>query len=76
MQNLNHFEKYFFSMGIIRQRNCIQDLKVALKATLVKPLHTNWLIMTSIILKTKREAVIQGFEKNEILEYLSILGDN
>ena len=47
----------------------IQDLKVDLKATVVKPLHANWLMMSISSLKSKSDIIKRGFEKNGILEY-------
>ena len=47
----------------------IQDLKVDLKTTVVKPLHANWLMMSIASLKSKSDIIQRGFEKSGILEY-------
>ena len=47
----------------------IQDLKVDLKATVVKPLHANWLMISISSLKSKSDIIQRGFEKSGILEY-------
>ena len=49
----------------------IQDLKVDLQATatVVKPLHANWLVMSISPLKSKSDITQRGFEKSGILKY-------
>ena len=47
----------------------IQDLKVDLKASVVKPLHANWLMMSLSSLKSKSDIIQRGFEKSGILKY-------
>ena len=46
----------------------IQEIKVDLKATVVKPLHANWLMMSISSLKSKSDIIKRGFEKSGILE--------
>ncbi len=49
----------------------LQDIKVDLRATLMKPLHAHWLMMAFAILKAKPNVIIRGFEKSGILETIS-----
>ena len=44
-------------------------IKVDLRASVVKPLHGNWLMMALASLQLKNDVIKKGFEKSGILEY-------
>ena len=48
----------------------LDNLKVDLRASLIKPLHANWLMLPMSTLQHKLDAVCRGFEKNGIIECL------
>ena len=41
-----------------------------LRASLIKPLHANWLMLAMTTLQHKRDDVCRGFEKSGIIEFL------
>ena len=48
----------------------LDNLKVDLQASLIKPLHANWLMLAMSTLQHKPDAVCRGFEKSGIIELL------
>lgn len=46
----------------------LQDVKVDLRASLMKPLHANWLMLAISNLQEKSDLIRSGFEKSGILE--------
>ena len=48
----------------------LDNLKVDLRASLIKPLHANWLNLAMSTLQHKLDAVCRGFEKSGIIEFL------
>ncbi len=49
----------------------LQDIKVDLRATLMKPLHANWLMMSLTTLKATPDIIVRGFEKSGIIDTIS-----
>ncbi len=49
----------------------LQDIKVDPRATLMKHLHTNWLMMSLTTLKATPDVIIRGFEKSGIIDTIS-----
>ena len=45
-------------------------MKVDLRASTVKPLHGNWLMMAFTYLKDNKQIIQKGFEKTGILSVL------
>lgn len=45
-----------------------QDLKVDLRASIIKPLHANWLILAISKLQSNSDIITRGFEKTGILD--------
>ena len=48
----------------------LDNLKVDLRANLIKPLHANWFMLAMSTLQHKPDAVCRGFEKSGIIEFL------
>ena len=46
----------------------LQDVKVDLRASLIKPLHANWLMLAMSALQDKSDMIRRGFEKSGIVE--------
>ena len=53
------------------QRVTLQDLKIDLRANLIKPLYASWLMMAMSTLQDRSDVVLRAFEKSGILEYLT-----
>ena len=54
----------------MRQGVSISDIKIDYRASLMKPLHANWLISTIATLSDKRDAVRKSFEMVGIIDYI------
>ena len=48
--------------------NAIEDIKVDLRASLIKPLHANWVISASSVLAERTDTLKKPFEKIVIVE--------
>ena len=48
----------------------LDNLKVDLRASLIKPLHANWLMLAMSTLHDKPDVVCRGFEKSGIIDFL------
>ena len=48
----------------------LENLEVDLRASLIKPLHANWLMLAMSALQDKPDVLCRGFEKSGIIEYL------
>lgn len=46
----------------------IDDLKVDLRASVVKPLHANWLMIAISTLKNKTDSILNGFVQSGMIE--------
>ena len=46
----------------------VSDIKVDLRASMIKPLHANWVILAISTLSAKKETLKQPFEKIGIFE--------
>ena len=44
--------------------NAIEDIKVDLRASLIKPLHSNWVISAISVLAERTDTLKKPFEKN------------
>ena len=68
----NHFSRWYANevRQALDQGVKLQDVKIDLRATLIKPLHGNWLMLAISSLHTKQDLIKSGFEKSGILEYL------
>ena len=48
--------------------NAIEDIKVDLRASLIKPLHANWVISAISVLAVRTDTLKKPFEKIGIVE--------
>jgi hypothetical protein len=54
----------------MRQGIPISDIKVDLRASLIKPLHANWLMSTICTLSDKCDAIRKPFETVGIIDFI------
>ena len=55
----------------LNQDVTLQDLKVDLRASLIKPLHASWLMTAMSTMQDRSDILLRGYEKSGILEYLT-----
>ena len=48
----------------------ISDIKVDLRASVIKPLHTNWVISAISTLSERKEALKKSFESAGIIDFI------
>ena len=49
----------------------VANIRIDLRASVLTPLHGNWLITAISSLKDKKEVIQTGLERSEIMEYVS-----
>ena len=54
------------------ENQSLSKIKVDLRASVIKPLHANWLITAMTTLQGRTASIIRGFEKAGIADYLNL----
>ena len=57
-------------MQALDQDVSLDNLKIDLRASLIKPLHANWLILAKSTLHENTDVLLRGFKKSGIIEFL------
>ena len=65
-----HFARWY-STEVLDQGLEVANIRIDLRALVLKPLHGNRLITTMSSLKDKKEVNKRGFERSGIMEYVS-----
>ena len=68
----SHFSRWYATevKEALEQGLEIANIKVDLRASIVKPLHGNWLMMSFTYLNDNNDIILKGFEKTDILSVL------